>query len=447
MVPNLPDRLRLFIAHCAGNGRFLWVAWAVFCGFFSWSSIDFNSKIPLEDWRHDLRGDASGYYIYLPGTFHHGMRAADMSDSLRVVAGLGFTLDRENDRIITKYTCAPAILMLPFYLLAEAIEGWGVSDGWSRTHHQTIELGAVFYWSLGLMLLAGSLMRRLPTVPVVAILCVAAIAFGTNSFYYAFRAPAFSHVYSFFLVCLAIHAIYVDPGRPMRKGMRWLFLIACAMIVAVRPIDVVAALALVGLLGIERPGELRQPGFYPAGVLACALVAAPQLLFWKFAHGHWLVYSYGEEGFTNWASPYIKEVLMAPRNGLLPHAPALFLLPLGLWAQWRVDKRVALLLAATFAIILYSFAAWHSWDFGCSYGMRPFVQYTPFAALFTWPLLHMLHARWPPVFWSLAIVLVLVSFVNYRAMLEYDGCNLWPFWDWLPFGRNLWEAFFGRFPC
>jgi len=128
---------------------------------------------------------------------------------------------------------------------------------------------------------------------------------------------------------------------------------------------------------------------------------------------------------------------MAPRNGLLPHAPALFLLPLGLWAQWRVDKRVALLLAATFAIILYSFAAWHSWDFGCSYGMRPFVQYTPFAALFTWPLLHMRHARWPPVFWSLAIVLVLVSFVNYRAMLEYDGCNLWPFWDWLPFGRNL----------
>ncbi|MFZ1691853.1 MAG: hypothetical protein WAT74_01540 [Flavobacteriales bacterium] len=427
--------------------RWGWAAFTAFTGFFIWSSIDFNTKIPLDDWRHDLRGDASGYYIYLPGTFHHGMRAAHVSDSLQVIAGYGFTMDREHDRIITKYTCAPAILMLPFYLIAEAIEGWGVSDGWSRTHHQAIEAGAIIYWSLGLMLLALAFMRRMPAPPLIAVLCIASVAFGTNTFYYAFRAPAFSHVYSFFLVCVAIYAASADAGKPMRKSMRWLFLFACAMIVAVRPTDVVAALALLGLLGIERPVELRRPGFYLSGLMAGLLVVAPQLIYWKFAHGHWVVYSYGDESFSNWASPLIKEVLMAPRNGLLPYAPALFLLPFGFWALWPDSRRVVLLLLAAFAVILYSFAAWHSWDFGCSYGMRPFVQYTPFAGLVIWALLQKLHARMPPAFWSLATVLVLVCFVNYRTMLQYGGCYVWEPWDWLPFGRNLWEAFFGRFPC
>lgn len=426
--------------------RWSWIAFAAFSTFFIWSSIKFNSKIALDDWRHDLRGDASGYYIYLPGTFHHGMRAANVPDSLRVVAGLGFSLDRERDRIITKYTCAPAIPMLPFYLIAEAIQGWGRSDGWSRTHHQAIEAGAILYWSAGLFLLAGILWRK-GVAPVVVVLSIAAVAFGTNSFYYAFRAPAYSHVYSFFMVCVALHAIHADAGMRMKRFNRWLFVFACAMVVAIRPVDLVAALALFGLLGLERPNELRHPRLYLSGALAGLVVAAPQLLYWKFAHGQWLVYSYGDEGFTNRASPYIKEVLLAPRNGLLPHAPALFLLPLGLWARWRQDPRAAIILTAAFAIILYSFAAWHSWDFGCSYGMRPFVQYTPFTCLLIGALLVQLHLRMRPAFWALASMLALVCFVNYRAMLEYDGCNLNGFWDWLPYGRNLWEAFFGRFPC
>ncbi|MFN3876180.1 MAG: hypothetical protein ACK4L7_09755, partial [Flavobacteriales bacterium] len=126
------------------------------------SSIDFNDKVPLDDWKHDLRADASGYYICLPGLSHHGMRAAAVPDSLREVAGLGFSLDRERDRIITKYTSGPAILMAPFFLIAEAIEGFGATDGWSRTHHRLIEAGAILYWSLGLFLMLHALQAWRP---------------------------------------------------------------------------------------------------------------------------------------------------------------------------------------------------------------------------------------------------------------------------------------------
>lgn len=430
----------------AGIRRWAWLIWAAFTGFFIWSSIDFNDKVPLDDWKHDLRADASGYYIYLPGTFHHGMRAEGVSDSLRQVAGLGFTLDQERDRIVTKYTCGPAILMLPFYLIAELIDGWGTGDGWGRTHHRAIEAGGIVYWSLGLLLLAMALQRWRPVVIVPALLTIAAVAFGTNTFYYAFRSPGYSHVYSFFLVCLALYTIHTGRREPMRPPMRWLFLFACALIVLIRPVDIVVVFALLGLLALEHREEFRSPRFYLQGVLAALVVASPQLIYWRFVHGSWVVYSYGDEGFSNWASPMLCEVLMAPGNGLLPHAPVLFLLPVALAALWRHDRRRTLIVAAALGLVVYSFAAWHAWAFGCGYGMRPFVQYVPLAAIPLWALFAWLKERVPPVFWVMATLATLVCFVNYRAMLQYDVCYLWDPYDWVPYGRNIYEAFFGKMP-
>lgn len=417
---------------------------ALFAAFFTWSSIDFNGKVPLDDWKSDLRADAGGYYIYLPGLFHHGMHAATIPDSLLEVAGHGFTVDRERDRIITKYTCGPAILMLPFFLIAEIIAGPGSTDGWTRTHHQAIEVAGIFYWTLGLFLLIGALQRWMPTAALIALLVFLSIAFGTNTFYYAFRSAGYSHVYSFFLVCLALYAVYADPDRSMQARWRWAFLIACALLVLIRPIDVVAVLALFGLLWMARPEEIQRPLFYVRGAVIALLIAAPQLIYWRFAYGSWVVYSYGAEGFDNWASPFWKEVLFAPCNGLIPYAPVLILLPFGLIALWVRSAVQGALITSCILLVLYACSAWHSWHFGCSYGMRPFVQYTPFAAMALWALFARLRERAVPVLRGLVPLLVLVCFINYRAMLQYDVCYVVGDWEWSSFGRNLLEAFFGK---
>lgn len=436
--------LRDLLVAMSTTSRGIGVFAFLFFLFFAHSSVQFNNKVPLDDWKSHLRADAAGYYIYLPGFFHHGMRAATVSDTLIEKASHGFELDRDRDRIRTKYTCGPALLQLPFFLVAEAIEGFGATDGWTRTHHQAIEVAGIFYWTAGLLLIALALRRWRPTTNGIALFVMACVAFGTNTFYYAFRSSGYSHVYSFFLVAMALYAALGDHGGPMRPVKRRVFLAACAMIVLVRPSDVLAMLALLALLFLERPALFRSPRFYVEGAVLTLLVLLPQLAYWKFVHGSWVTYSYGEESFSNWADPKWTEVLMSPLNGLLPHAPVFFLFPFALVVVFMQERIKALLLFLLFLLMIYSCAAWHSWHFGCGYGMRPMVQFVPFLAMGLWALFDRMRGRWPTLLHGTVPLIGLLCFVNYRAMLQYGCCYVWGEWDWLPYGRNLLEAFFGK---
>ena len=178
--------------------------------FFSWATLSFHDKLPLDDWRPHLRADAAGYYVYLPVTFHFGMKASNVDTSLVESAGKGFSLNREQDIIYTKYTYGTALLMTPFYLVAELIEGYGKTDGWTKTHHQLIEISGIFYLSAGIWLLSSILLGHYRVHQFIVILSIMVAVFGTNLFYYGFRAPAYSHVYSFFLVSSALFCIYPE---------------------------------------------------------------------------------------------------------------------------------------------------------------------------------------------------------------------------------------------
>lgn len=418
-----------------------------FVGFFGYSSVEYNGKFQLGDWRQHLRADAAGYYIYLPGLFHHGMRAAEVPDSLVTIAGEGFLLDREHDRIITKYTYGTALLQLPFYLAAECITGWGRTNGWSMTHRAAIEFGAIVYWTAGLALLASALSMLWPASRSVKLLVLIAVAFGTHTFYYAFRSPAYSHVYSFFLVSLALYAIARLAQAGPRPVWGFVFAFACCLLVLIRPQDLIAAIALGLILFMRIPDARHWRMLYISIAIAAVILAIPQLMYWKFVHGHWLVYSYGDEGFSRWASPKLASVLMSPVNGLLPHAPAFFLLLPALVYLFFTEKRLALLLLFVFAVTIYSCAAWHAWHFGCSYGMRPLVQYTPLLAITLWRLFSWLQERQKAVWHGAVPLLVLAFFVNYRVMLQYEGCRPEHEWDWRPYERDMIEAFFGRSVC
>jgi hypothetical protein len=412
--------------------------------YFAFTSVGYHNKVDLADWKSVLKADAAGYYVFLPGLFHHGFRTIAIKDEVAEFAANGFTIDRHRDRIVSKYTCGVAYFLLPGYLVAEMIEGYGVTDGWSRTHHQMVQITAILFWVLGLYFIGAALRRWWPTTHAIALVTLACIAFGTNSFYYAFRAPGYSHVYSFFLVALALYCIYADEPGQMRRRMRWIFVGANALLFLIRPIDAIAVLALFALLRTRHPDMFRSPRLYMEQAVVGFLVCLPQLAYWKYVHGQWIYYSYSGEGFSNWANPLFAEVLMAPYNGLLPNSPAYFLLPFGIAVLYIQDRRVATTLLITFVAILYSCAAWHHWQFGCGYGMRPLVQYTPFLAMGLWALFSRTRAQFPALWHGAVPILVLVCFIHYRAMLEYGACYVGFWWQWDSYTFNILEAFFGK---
>ncbi len=76
----------------------------------------FNANIfETGNWQSIYWADASGYYIYLPAAFIHGFHAENYPQNVDSKFGYGFTVDRNSNKIFTKYPMGIAMLTFPFF--------------------------------------------------------------------------------------------------------------------------------------------------------------------------------------------------------------------------------------------------------------------------------------------------------------------------------------------
>ena len=109
-------------------------------------------------------------------------------------------------------------------------------------------------------------------------------------------------------------------------------------------------------------------------------IFVPQLLYWKSVTGHWISYSYGNEGFIYWSDPKILRVLFDVQNGLFFYSPVLLFAMWGFWRMHRRGEANAGLFLAVLGIATYVFASWWAWWFGSALGHRCYVDYLPLFA-------------------------------------------------------------------
>ena len=401
--------------------------------FAAWSnaSVQQRSRDIWEPWQTRIASDPLGYYEYLPLLFTYGMRPEGMEPHLRDRLRESYIgVDEHHDRVVIQYTYVVALLELPFFGIAESIEGWGATDGLTETHARLIAIAGVFYWTTGLLLLFLALRRWKPLAWPSAFLVMIVCSFGTNLFYYAYRGPGFSHVYCFFLVCLALWAMITGMGGGGGHWRRLAFALSCALLVVARPLDIIA----VGVLyawhwsRVQDRRHWRELLLLQVGVLL--LVAFPQMLYWHDTHGSWIYYSYGKQGFSNWNKPELYKVLLAPMSGLLPWSPVFLVLPFGVWSLWREQRTLAIALASGFTLLIYGCASWSTWSFGCSFGQRSLAQYSALLMVVLW---HMFGeaARSPTWLRWLCITLLLLTCRTWYFMaLEYQGCYFGDELDW-----------------
>ena len=397
------------------------------------------------NWRSELWADQAGYYVYLPGLFIYDFNPAYFPDKIEEKTGDGFTLDYDNQKVITRYTCGLAILQSPFFMIIHLYAGLvGLpQDGFSGIYHNVPNLAALFYSFFGLLFLWKFLLFYYSRK--VSFFTIVALFFGTNLYYYAIDNTGMSHIYSFAL--FALIAWFTKrfitgkqkPGVLTMASWGAIF----ALIVLIRPSNILL-FPFLFCLDCKSWLDLRKRLkvlFNLRLVLPLVgislLVFLPQFLYWKYASGNFISYSYEGYGFSNWKTPQILGLWFSPNNGLFLYSPLYLFFLVGMYLMIR-DKLINGWLAAlTFIGITYVFASWFLFSFGCGFGSRNYVEYLVLFALpFGYLILKIVRLKLSGRIPIIAAILFLILF-NQKLIYSYNKCFQGGSWDFQEYAYLL----------
>ena len=351
-----------------------------------------------------LTWDAMGYYIYLPAHFiYHDLgHMAFAADIMREYSPSGSFYQAfpvpggPAGAVVTKYTAGLALLWTPFFWLGHWAAGWlgYKQDGFSAPYQIAIAFAGLLYGLLGLGLLRRVLLRYFTDV--VTTLVLVLLVLGSNYFQYAVFDGAMAHTYLFTGYALLLWLTVRWHARPTRLGALGIGL-TLGLLVLIRPSEAVAAVVPVlwgvGSLAAARAKLQLLQARWPDVLLLLLggiLGVLPQALYWHWATGHFIFYSYGDQHFS-FLKPHLWSVLFSFRKGWLLYSPLLLLPLAGLVPLWRSHRGVAVPVLAYFLLNLWVVSAWDIWWYGGSIGQRALVQSyaalaLPWAAAVAWLL-------------------------------------------------------------
>lgn len=197
-----------------------------------------------------------------------------------------------------------------------------------------------------------------------------------------------SHIYSFFLFSTLIY--YTDHSQFFSKSTtvgKLFFGMLTGLIVLIRPSNLIflSCFFLIDASGFHEIKQRFKNIFQVKSLVVVALgafiIILAQLLYCQYAHGNFLHYSYGNEGF-NWLNPKLMQLWLSPNNGLFLYSPFYLLILIFTVRMIPESRSNSIVLLSIFIAASYVDASWWMWDFGCSFGSRNFVEYT---ALFSMP--------------------------------------------------------------
>ncbi len=373
-----------------------WLGAALIVG----ASFFYYPKWQQPDTEATISWDVSGYYLYLPAIFiYHDLRQVQFFDTIsqkyRMGPGMGQVSKHEKSgNYVMKYSSGQALQYLPWFTAAHLLAkplGYP-ADGFSRPYQAAITWGSLLIALLGLWITRLNLLNYFSDRAVaIALLC---LAFGTNYLNYTAFDGAMTHNWLFTVYSLLVFSIIHFYRKP---SWGWAAAIGLwvGWAVLTRPTEMVAVLLPV-LWGIGSWAALRERLVFfrqhfskiAVAVVVAGMVAFIQPLYWHYASGEWLVYSYGDQSFS-WLRPHLMDVLFSARAGWLTYSPMLIFAVVGFFALRRQQPNLFPGILAFCLVFLYITAAWDIWWYGGSLGMRALVQsyalwVFPFTAFMQW---------------------------------------------------------------
>lgn len=395
-----------------------------------------------------IKSDGAGYYDYLPSIFvHHDLNRLNTTPQTnpelydRIKHTSGYV--PYGDKWVDKYTAGTAVLVSPFYLLNTLwfnLDSGTVVSGLEPSFQNTMFYSTLFY-----LFLALYFMRRLLSLyqikkPIIW-LSQGLIALATPVTNYASYDPSFSHIYSLFAICAFLYFSRSFFKHQKLKAFLWACLFL-GLIFILRQLNIIILLFLPFIAGSWsdfKSGIKRlfiQKSLLLTGGLLALIPVVVQCVLWYLQTGHFIVYSYQSEGF-NFSSPEFFNILFSYRKGLFVYTPIVFIASLGLIPLWLRKQRYLVFTWLIFFVVLtYLLSSWHSWYYGASFGMRPYIEFLPiFFIVFALSLQH-LNSKW--LFWSAVVLSVITIPLNIIQTFQYKNYIL--HWDGMD-RQKYWEVF------
>jgi hypothetical protein len=366
-----------------------------------------------------IRSDGYSYYVYLPSTFiYHDLTLNALARDWYDGNYPGVTAIRRwpsTGRWLDAVPIGVAVLMLPFFLVADALTRWAnfPRDGFSFYYQHAAGLSGLAYLVLGLAFVRAALRRHFSDAVVLATLVT--LTWGTNLFHYGTFDATFSHAFAFCLVAAWLLAVERWAERPETVVSAAMGAVG-ALIVLTRNVNV---LFLV-LLPLWCWRDLvRRRAQLAVAIVVGMLCLVPQALLYRYITGSWWVNSYAVlNNSFNWFTPRIGSVLFSTEKGLFFWSPALALAVIGAVVANGWARRFVVPAAALFAAQLYIVASWNDWQFGGSYGHRAFTDGFALAAplvaaAYEWAFARPRIRVFVAVFAAAAVLLSIVQMIQY----------------------------------
>jgi hypothetical protein len=393
---------------------------------FIWPDNGYRTRI--------IDGDGRGFYAYLPTLILN--RTVDFRIAFehekanQPLEYQGHNYHRIDDVYINKFPVGTALMILPFFLLAQLISPWmGLeADGYSLLYQYEVALAALWWLWFGIFFLK-KLLQRYKIPDAIIMWLVLLLTTGTNLFHYAFVDVAFSHVYSFAIITTFL---FYSDKLISRFKVKYLALTAFLLgwIVLIRPVNVLVVLTVPFFAAdgkllrrrlIEIFGSIKNwlliIAFFVLGVL-------PQMAINYLQTGSFVLYGYKGEGFY-FLHPHFLDFLFSYRKGWFVYSPVMLLLFPAMLVLFRKSKYRFVCFVAFLLFLTYFFSSWWNWYYGDGFGMRPMVEFYSFFTLVAALWIKELKPLFKKIVLSISIVLavfnMLQSYQYFKGIIHVDS--------------------------
>ncbi len=376
--------------------------------------------------------DAFGYYMCLPATVIYGdISSTEWIAPMHLQYGVkgGEWLYQinpsPNGKHVYKYLGGVALMQMPFFMLAHlTAASFGYpADGFSLPYQWGIIFASFFYAFLGLWVLRRFLLCYFSDLTTATVLVLGTL--GTNWIQYLSIDGAQSHIYIFplyALILLLTKKWHDKPTAGIAFAAGWVLGLATMS----RPTE--AIMVFIPLLWNTHTKEAAKAKwtlvsqYYKQVIWAVAggmAGIAPQLIYWKYATGHF-IYDVGSKWY--FLNPWFR-VLIGFEKGWFIYTPITIFFVVGFWYLKDMPFRRSIII---FCLLnLWIITAWSDWRYGGSYACRALVQsYPVFIVAFAALVEYCLNKKWQLLVLGLGAFLLTVNLFQiyqYNAgIIRYD---------------------------